>query len=123
MPRDELEWPGRLDEFRPLLEAAADESGIVLDFLMRQWNGRFATYNVGRPAEQPDETDPRRGVRDEARQYRLIGRVKANTRGEGLHITLSPPSACDTNPTAEDEALWRRFTAALEAHLGVTDGG
>lgn len=81
---------------------------------MRQWNGRFATWNVGRVVE-PDEADPRRGVWDEARPYKLIGRVKATMRDNRLHITLSPPSACDANPTPEDEALWQGFAEALEA--------
>jgi hypothetical protein len=59
----------------------------------------------------------------EARHYKLIGRVKATTQGDALHVTLSPPSACDANPTSEDEGLWRRFVEALEQQVGIRDGG
>lgn len=96
-----------LDEVRPHLEQAAREAGVVLDFLMRRWNGRFATYNVGRPA-------PGEG----RRPYRLVGRIKFNTHPNGtLHAVLSPPAACDPQPTPEDEAALEAFWHALRAHL------
>jgi hypothetical protein len=104
-----------LDDFRPLLEETATRHGLVLDFLMKYWNGRFATYNVGIPSA--DVGDARRGVRDEARYYRLLGRVKANTKDEQLVVVLNPPSACDVTPTEEELALWDAFAAAVQAHL------
>lgn len=113
-----LELSLSLDAFRPHLEAAAEESGLVLDFLMRNWNGRFATYNVGIPTEE--NVDPRRNVRDEERRYRLLGRVKANTRGERLLVSLNPPTACDLVPTPEEEAHWQRFARTLQN--AVADG-
>lgn len=102
-----------LDEFRPVLEMTAARHGLVLDFLMKTWNGRFATYNVGIPTEEVG--DARRGVRGELRYYRLLGRVKANTIEGRVVIVLNPPSACDVTPTGEEQARWDRFAAAVEA--------
>lgn len=104
-----------LDEFRPLLESCAAAHGLVLDFLMKVWNGRFATYNVGIATEEIG--DARRGVRDEARYYRLLGRVKANTKDGELMVLLSPPSACDVTLTEGEQARWDAFAADLQAHL------
>lgn len=104
-----------LDEFRPILEATATTHGLVLDFLMKAWNGRFATYNVGIPTEEVG--DARRGVRDEVRYYRLLGRVKANTKDSQLVVVLNPPSACDVTPTEEEQALWDGFAAAIDQQL------
>lgn len=104
-----------LDEFLPLLESTAAMHGLMLDFLMKAWNGRFATYNVGIPTE--DIQDARRGVRDEARYYRLLGRVKANTVDGNVVVTLSPPSACDVTPTDVEQAVWDRFAADIEGQL------
>jgi hypothetical protein len=111
-----LEVPLSLDALRPHLEKAATALGLHLDFLMRQWNGRFATYNIGVPIEMV--VDPRRGVHDEARAYRLIGRLKANSRAGTLRLTLSSPTACDLTPTESDEALWVRFVERIESLAG-----
>lgn len=105
-----------LDEFRPLLEATATQHGLTLDFLMKVWNGRFATYNVGIPTESIE--DARRGVRDEARYYRLLGRVKANTLNGEIVVTLNPPSACDVIPTETEQNWWDAFAADIQAQLG-----
>ncbi|GEM_PF-3775688 len=107
-----------LDDVRLHLEQAAREAGVVLEFLMRRWNGRFATYNIGRP-----------GVRGSGRRpYRVVGRIKFNTHPDGtLHAVLSPPTACDPNPTPDDEAayraFWRAFRARLDGHIFVKDNG
>jgi hypothetical protein len=100
-----------LDDLRPILESTAAAHGVVLDFLMQRWNGRFATYNVGIPTDTVE--DARRGVRDEARHYRLLGRIKANTQAAEVTITLNPPSACDVSPSASEQAQWDAFVAAL----------
>lgn len=112
-----LEWTlaTTLDEVRPLLETTAHESGLVLDFLMQRWNGRFATYNLGTPTDTL--ADARRGVRDEARPYRLLGRLKASHTPDGLRLTLSPPTACDLIPTEAEQAMWERFVVHLRATL------
>jgi hypothetical protein len=104
-----------LDEFRPILESTAVAHGLVLDFLMKTWNGRFATYNVGIPTEEIG--DARRGVRDEVRYYRLLGRLKVNTVDGQLMVTLNPPSACDVTPTTEEQTVWDGFAAAIRVHL------
>ncbi len=101
--------PLSLEAVRTVLESTAAAHGLTLDFLMRTWNGRFATYNVGVPTEFIG--DHRQGVRGDARHYRLLGRVKANTRAEGLMLTLNPPTACDVTPTPEEQALWDAFVA------------
>lgn len=106
-----------LDDFRPLLEESATHHGLVLDFLMKTWNGRFATYNVGIPSE--DIGDARRGVRDEARYYRLLGRVKANTKAGELLVVLNPPSACDVTPTEAEQLVWDAFAAHLQSQLSL----
>lgn len=96
-----------LDQVRPRLEQAARDVGVVLDFLMRRWNGRFATYNVGRPA-------PGQG----RRPYRLVGRIKLNTHPNGtLYAVLSPPAACDPRPAPEDEEAFEAFWRALQTYL------
>lgn len=107
--------PITLDDFRERLEGAADASGLALDFLMRSWNGRFATYNVGLPTAEP--VDGRRGVRGETRFYKLLGRVKAAQQGAGLLLTLSPPTACDLAPTPAEQARWEQFVARLALDL------
>jgi len=104
-----------LDEFRPILEETAASHGLALDFLMNTWNGRFATYNVGVPTETVE--DARRGVRDESRYYRLLGRVKANTKDGQLLVVLNPPSACDVTPTEDEQAAWDGFAAEIQAQL------
>lgn len=101
-----------LDALRPRLEALAAEQGLVLDFLMRVWNGRMATYNLGVPTA--GVVDPRRG----GRSYRLIGRLKFNTARSGqLAATLSPPTSCDPTATPGDEARFATFVAALRPLL------
>lgn len=103
-----------LDEARPKLEAVAARHGLELDFLMRRWNGRFATYNLGRPTGEL--VDPRTG----GRTYRLIGRLKAHTQPGGrVAWVLSPPTSCDPNATAEDEALFAAFRNDLAEALGL----
>ncbi len=111
MSNHKWELPLTLNDFRPILEETASQSGVVLDFLMRQWNGRFATYNIGQPTETVQ--DNRRNVRKETRYYKLLGRLKANSKGGTLHLTLSPPTACDITPTPEEQALWEGFVAKL----------
>ncbi|MBA3532663.1 MAG: hypothetical protein H0T73_12130 [Ardenticatenales bacterium] len=112
---EQLEVSLSLDAVRPLLEAAAAELGLHLDFLMRQWNGRFATYNIG--VLLAEVVDPRRGVHDQPRAYRLIGRLKANSRAGTLHLTVNSPTSCDLTPTEADEALWASFVERLRQHL------
>ena len=115
MSKTQFDLALSLDELRPLLESAASESGVVLDFLMRKWNGRFATYNVGRPTEEIFDT--RRSVHHQARYYKLLGRLKANTRGDLLHLSLHPPTSCDLTPTAEEERLWQQFVQTLTSRF------
>lgn len=109
-----------LDEFRPLLEEVASEQGLVLDFLMRRWNGRFATYNVGLPTEAV--VDPRPGGQGAPRHYKLLGRVKANTRAGTLLITLSSPTACDLSPNEAEVSRWGRFQEALLLRVQANGG-
>lgn len=104
---------GPLEQFRAALEEATAAAGLELDFLMRNWNGRFATFNVGLPIDAV--VDGRRGVRGEARHYKLLGRVKAARQGERLTVTLSPPTACDLLPTEGEAARWDAFVARLAA--------
>src|SRR5690554_5525565 len=93
-----------LDEARPLLEAVANRHELHLDFLMRRWNGRFATFNLGRPVDEV--VDSRAG----GRPYRLVGRLKANTQPSGRVVwTLSPPTSCDPAATEEDEIRFDAF--------------
>lgn len=112
-----LEWTvaATLDEVRPILEATSHEAGLVLDFLMQRWNGRFATYNLGTPTNTIE--DGRRGVRDEARTYRLLGRLKATHTPDGLRLTLSPPTACDLTPNEAEQVTWERFVERLHTAL------
>ncbi|MGH2543613.1 MAG: hypothetical protein ACRDIB_12480 [Ardenticatenaceae bacterium] len=112
-----LVLPMSLEEFRDGLAAAAREAGVVLDFLMRTWSGRFATYNVGRPTDQM--ADPRRSADGTARRYKLIGRVKATTRSGALFVTLNPPTSCDPNPKESDQQLWDRFVTTLARQLDL----
>lgn len=103
-----------LDAARPRLEAVASRHGLALDFLMRRWNGRFATFNLGRPTDEA--VDPRSG----GRSYRLLGRLKANTQPTGrVAWVLSPPTSCDPNATTEDEALFAAFRADLIQALAL----
>jgi len=103
-----------LDEAWPALEAVAARHGLHLDFLMRRWNGRFATFNLGRP------TDKTVDVRAGGRTYRLVGRLKANTQPTGRVVwVLSSPTSCDPNATAEDEALFAAFRTELTEALGL----
>lgn len=104
-----------LEATRDVLESITAAHGLTLDFLMKTWNGRFATYNVGIPTE--DIGDHRRGVRDEARHYRLLGRVKANTTPDGLKFTLNPPTSCDITPTTDEQSLWDAFEADVLTRL------
>ena len=91
-----------LHELRADLDATATAQGLTLDLLMREWNGRFATFNVGIPTEH--QPDPRRRADGSPRHYRLIGRVKATTRPEGVALTLLPPVACDAPHTEATDA-------------------
>jgi hypothetical protein len=116
---DVLELSLTLDELRPLLHEAAGEAGVTLDFLMQNWNGRFATYNIGRRSD--DTVDPRRSLDGHPRAYKLIGRLKASTREGLVQVRLNPPTSCDPAPTEEDEAAWARFTAALASRLAQTE--
>jgi hypothetical protein len=115
---DTLRLPMTLDAFRPLLHEAAGDAGLTLDFLMQNWNGRFATYNIGRPGG--DSADPRRTLHGQRRDYKLIGRIKANTVDGHLQVRLNPPTSCDPAPSEEDEAAWERFTGALASRLAQT---
>jgi hypothetical protein len=112
---DTLHLSMTLDELRPLLHTAAGEAGVTLDFLMQNWNGRFATYNIGRQGD--DVVDPRCSLDGQPRDYKLIGRLKATMAGEHVQVRLNPPTSCDPAPTGEDEAAWVRFTGALASQL------
>jgi hypothetical protein len=107
-----------LDDFRPILETTAATQGLVLDFLMKTWNGRFATYNVGIPTAEIG--DARRGVRDEARYYRLLGRVKATTQDGKVVVILNPPTACDVTPTEAEQLRWDAFAAEIQSQLDLS---
>ena len=111
------ESPERL---RSHIEGAAREHGVVVDFLMRRWNGRFATYNLGRDISE----DEARSAKEFERGYRLIGRVKFNTLPDGdIRLSLSPPTHCDPNPQPADEALFDAFRSNLLAHIDVEATG
>lgn len=119
MDRDEFTIADETPEqLRAYIETAATENGIVLDFLMRRWNGRFATYNLGR-----DVTDQEaRTGKEFERGYRLIGRVKFNTLPDGaIRLTLSPPAHCDPDPQPADETLFESFRRQLLARLEDSD--
>lgn len=101
---------------RDYVESAAAEHGLVLDFLMRRWNGRFATYNLGRDVS-PDEA---RTAKEFERGYRLIGRVKFSRLPSGdIRLSFSPPTHCDPDPQPADEATFEAFRNDLLAHLDL----
>ena len=109
------ETPERL---RSYIEGAAQETGVVADFLMRRWNGRFATYNLGRAVSDEEA----RTAKEFERGYRLIGRIKFNTLpNEEIKLTLSPPAHCDPDPQPADVALYQGFRDDLFAHIDVAE--
>jgi len=86
------------EQLRDMLEQAASRAQVRLVFLMRRWNGRFATYNLATPI-----TKSPADARESDRGYRVIGRVKFNTQPDGrIMLVISPPALCDPNPTSND---------------------
>ena len=101
------------ETLRDYLETAAAHAHLNLVFLMRRWNGRFATYNLAAPlAATPAD------ARERDRGYRVVGRVKFNTQPDGrIMLVVSPPALCDPNPTPDDEARYTAFIEALQRLL------
>nr|WP_290669534.1 hypothetical protein [Ardenticatena sp.] len=101
------------EQLRDILESAASQAQVQLVFLMRRWNGRFATYNLATSiTESPAD------ARERDRGYRVIGRVKFNTQPDGrIMLVISPPALCDPTPTSDDEARYAAFLEALQTLL------
>ncbi len=96
-----------LDDVRSVLEEAlAARPDLTLHFLMRRWNGRAATYNLGWR-----DVYARRG-------YRLLGRLKMRALpGRNTRITLSAPTLCDPRPAPAESATFQGFVHDVRERL------